>query len=300
MHSYNRYGDSTKFVTDINELKVEEGSYVYISKEEDYDIAIDLGDRVTEFEKLKSYIVFVAEHVCELDNLAQKYMDIRHPNSGRFTDILSVIYIDEPDVITFEYWGDFVNTQYDVVFKYEDNRFKLKSFGMVKDISDNWDKQRVNELYEMVGRLKENGNIVNTYGGCEGDLDNPDGDVLSEFMEYIFTYHSPSDRPGWMTAFYQILCWQFQSCHEGVATYYENFYGESEYSAIVKTADYLQKNGYLEIYEQYSRGIVECKGYEYPKEMEEVAAKIDTWINWHTKEVWEFCVDILEKHKDEW
>ena len=154
-------------------------------------------------------------------------------------------------------------------------------------------------MYEKIDRLKEKEVIVNTYGGCEGDFDNPDGDVLNEFMEHMKSYYL-NERTDWMEAFYQILCWQFQSCHEGVKTYYENFYGCSEYLDMVETADYLQQNGYTEIYEQYKRGIVECERYEYPCEMLEVAKEIDKWINWHTKEVWDFCVDVLTKHRKEW
>lgn len=144
MGSYNRYGNNKKFILDVNELKIVDGSYVYISKEEDYDIAIDLDDRVSEFEKLKQYIVFVAEHICELDNITQKFNYRSYPEEKEFTDILSVVYIDEPDIIALEYLGATVNTQYLVEFKYEEHRFKLKSFGMVKDIPDDWDKQECN------------------------------------------------------------------------------------------------------------------------------------------------------------
>ncbi len=28
--------------------------------------------------------------------------------------------------------------------------------------------------------------------------------------------------------------------------------------------------------------------------------EIDEWINRHTKEVWDFCVDVLMKHEQEW
>ena len=140
MKSYNRYSDINKFVTDPNELKIVDNSYVYISREEDYGIALDLDERVSEFEMLKSQIVFVAEHICELDNMAQRFIYMRHPEEKEFMDTLEIVYIDDPNIVTLEYWGYHVNTQYLVEFKYEDNRFKLKSFGMVNDIPDNWEK----------------------------------------------------------------------------------------------------------------------------------------------------------------
>lgn len=43
-----------------------------------------------------------------------------------------------------------------------------------------------------------------------------------------------------------------------------------------------------------------CEEYEHFKKEKVNANKIDTWINWHTKEVWDFSVDILLKHRDEW
>ncbi|MGN0536846.1 MAG: hypothetical protein ACI4M3_02580, partial [Acutalibacteraceae bacterium] len=129
---YNRYNDITKFITDSSELKIENGSYVYISSEKDYNIAVDLENHVDEFEKLKPFIVFLAKHICELDNIVQRF-DKKHYLDTSEPDILSIIYIDGNDII-LEYWGATVNTEYDVVFEYKDNQFRLKSFGMIKDI----------------------------------------------------------------------------------------------------------------------------------------------------------------------
>ncbi len=112
---------------------------IYISKKEDYDIVVDLDDKVHKFENMKQYIVFIAEHICELDNTAQKYIYNRHPEETEFEDILAIVYMDEPYVM-LEYWGETVNTQYLVKFIYEDDKFKLKSFGMIDDIPDDWDK----------------------------------------------------------------------------------------------------------------------------------------------------------------
>ena len=167
------------------------------------------------------------------------------------------------------------------------------------DISDKRLSQ-LKVLYDMMERLKRKGKIASTYG-CEDDFADEDGSVLSDFMEYICQYYEMLDMVEWLEAFYQVLCWQFQSMHEGVTTYYENFYGVSEYMSILKTSEFMQKNEYLDIYVQYSKGIVLCENEcEYPENVKMVAQEIDDWINWHTREVWEFCVDILEKHRDEW
>ena len=85
--------------------------------------------------------------------------------------------------------------------------------------------QQLKELYEMLERLNAKGLVANAWGGCEDDFSDPDGSVLSDFMEY----------------------------------------------------------------EGFKNEIVNASANE-----------LDIWINWHTKEVWDFSVDILLKHRDEW
>jgi len=41
------------------------------------------------------------------------------------------------------------------------------------------------------------------------------------------------------------------------------------------------------------RSSTECEQYEYPEEIKAAVWEIDGWINRHTKEVWDFCVDVL-------
>ena len=161
---------------------------------------------------------------------------------------------------------------------------------------------QLNELYGMLERLNAKGRVANVWGGCEDDFTDPDGSVLIDFLEYVCEHYEHLDVTDWMEAFYQVLSWQYQSMHEGVTTYYENFYGGSEYPIIIQTAAFLQQNGYMSVYEQYNNGIVFCdEEYEHaPKEKIDAAKELDTWINWHTKEVWDFCVDILLKHRNEW
>lgn len=155
-----------------------------------------------------------------------------------------------------------------------------------------------NELYQALERLRDKGEIVNAYGGPETDPDDPDGDVLDELAEYIAGQY-PGEKPIWLEAFFQVFNWQFQSMHEGVSTYYSNFYGNSDYRLMAETADFLSDNGYTTVAEQYKAGIAHCRRYEYPAEKTETAARIDRWINWNTKPVWDFYVDVLETHKNE-
>ena len=70
---YNRYGDISKFIIDMEQLCIADDGYVYISKEEDYDIAVDMESCYGSLDEVKSFIVFLAKHICELDNLVQRF-----------------------------------------------------------------------------------------------------------------------------------------------------------------------------------------------------------------------------------
>ncbi len=147
---YNRYGNTNKFITDIDKLKMDKYGTVYISEEDDYDISVCLDEQMERFEELKPVIIKVAEHVCELDNIVQRYYKKCCKNSQKyykeryniddFEDYPETIYIDKPNMIALEYWGTRENTQYLVKFEEIDNKFILKSFGMVDDIPADWDE----------------------------------------------------------------------------------------------------------------------------------------------------------------
>ena len=135
---YNRYCDIKKFITDPEKLQIVNGSEVYISSEEDYDIVVDLKEHKEEFESLKPFIALIARNICELDNTAQKF-DRLHSGESRFLFDLELVFIDVSHVI-LEYWGTEVNTQFDVVFEYSKDKFTLKKFGMIQDIPADWEQ----------------------------------------------------------------------------------------------------------------------------------------------------------------
>ena len=138
---YNRYHDIKKFVTDPEKLQIVNGSEVYISSEEDYDIVVDLKEHKEEFESLKPFIAFIARNICELDNTAQKFNRL-HSGESRFPFDLELIFIDVSHVI-LEYWGTEVNTQFGVVFEYSKDKFTLKKFGMIQDIPADWEQDLI-------------------------------------------------------------------------------------------------------------------------------------------------------------
>lgn len=149
-------------------------------------------------------------------------------------------------------------------------------------------------LYLGLGRIQARGEIGNAYGGC-GTVEE-DVDVLADFFDYIIEKYE-NFLPPWAEAFTQIFSWQFQTLHECAKAYYENFYGDSGYETILRVVDYLQKNGYDELVKPYASAAVDCKRYEYPSDREHLLP--DDWIYNNEKTVWNFYVDILEKHSEE-
>lgn len=136
---YDRYNDIDKFITDPDKFRVVNGSEVYISSEDNYNIVVDLQGHTEEFEQLKPFIVLVAKNICRLDNIVQKFerQQNRNGSSSQFQYNIAVVFIDDPYII-LEYWGTEENTQFDVVFEYDKEKFLLKSFGTIQDIPENW------------------------------------------------------------------------------------------------------------------------------------------------------------------
>ncbi|MCI9157310.1 MAG: hypothetical protein HFF44_10305, partial [Lawsonibacter sp.] len=56
---------------------------------------------------------------------------------GRFPYSLNLVYVDKPCLI-LEYCGMIENTTFDVVFRQEDGKFILESFGMRNNLPPDW------------------------------------------------------------------------------------------------------------------------------------------------------------------
>ncbi len=153
----------------------------------------------------------------------------------------------------------------------------------------------VEEWYRGLRQIQDRGEIGNAYNGC-GSIMSELNDVLDNFYEYILEKYEDC-MPLWAEAFIQIYSWQFQTMHECAETYYENFYGNSEYQTIIKVANYLGKNGYNEIAEPYACAAVDCERYQYPADKAYLLP--DDWIDNHEETIWNFYVDILETHKED-
>ena len=132
-----RYGDLSKFITDPDGLELDQHALVYLSAEDDYDIAVDLERQEEKFDTLRPYIAFVAKNICRLDDLVQRYDRERERGGGRFPYSLNLVYVDKPCLI-LEYCGMIENTTFDVVFRQENGKFILESFGMRHSLPPDW------------------------------------------------------------------------------------------------------------------------------------------------------------------
>ena len=83
---YDRYGDISKFITDPDKLMVTDGEYVYISGEDDYDIAVDLESGYGSFDEMKPFIAFVAGHINELDNAVQRFNKLKRVRENGYSE----------------------------------------------------------------------------------------------------------------------------------------------------------------------------------------------------------------------
>ena len=138
---FKRYNDKNSLITDADELQLSATAEVVIYREDKWysDVLFDLEGKKEKFNELKPLIVFIAENLCELDCIAQKYSALH--GDDRFADgyVAAYICLREPDLVSLTYYGTYENTEFDVVFQHCDDRFILKSFGMVKDIAPDWE-----------------------------------------------------------------------------------------------------------------------------------------------------------------
>ena len=167
---YNRYGDISKFIIDMEQLCIADDGYVYISKEEDFGIAVDMESSYGSLDEVKPFIAFLAKHIGELDNLVQRFNQKKRikkggrgyvclpssigvlrfdysqsmendpaPEEKEFPFELEIIYIEEPNRVVFDYWCTIYNSQLPVTFEYKEHHFFLRKYGAFDCIPDNWE-----------------------------------------------------------------------------------------------------------------------------------------------------------------
>lgn len=151
--------------------------------------------------------------------------------------------------------------------------------------------QELEQLYKRLEEVKALGVVLNSY---TTNIDVEDNDILFDLYEF-FCEHFEEIEDQSILAYIQIYSWQFQSYHEGVSTYYTNFYGNSDYNTIQKTADYLKMSTYNELSKWYSLGVHDYSSYineKYPDEWVAETERIDEWIRCNEQMIFEFMIHL--------
>lgn len=133
---------------------------------------------------------------------------------------------------------------------------------------------RFRNIMDDLRKLPDTSDEITAYG-CYGGL--VDMDVLGDFAEAIWTdeeLETLSDDL--VNAYSQLFSIDFESKHEGIETFYENFYGFHEYDTVLRACNWLDKNGFSNI----SKVIID--GYE-SKEKQTIAKE---WIDNNASEIY--------------
>ena len=138
---YKRYNEKNRLVLDVEKLKLDNDFCVQIYQGEGFlendsldktyidDVCIDLEECEKTFEELKSYIVFIAANLSDLDEIVQKYSEFLGEDNFWKDFYISYICIEENDNIRIIYNGNHVNTVLEVCFDYKDKDFVLRKYG---------------------------------------------------------------------------------------------------------------------------------------------------------------------------
>ncbi|MDE6363732.1 MAG: hypothetical protein K2L86_05630 [Lachnospiraceae bacterium] len=150
----------------------------------------------------------------------------------------------------------------------------------------------VEKMYIELERMAEAGEVEDAWGG----------QLLLEFDDLLQCelYPEQNEEPEWVFMFIQLYYWQFASCHEGVGTYYSNFYNVDIGHGIRRLSDCLYQYGFMEIVKWYDYGIYDYNLYpdlDYPDEYEVRMREIDDWIGDHRETIWQAYLKLLQEHK---
>ena len=134
--------------------------------------------------------------------------------------------------------------------------------------------KQFNDIMDDLRKLPEKTDQITAYG-CGPDID--DRDVLMSFVDAIleeeFLQNLEDDI---VNAYYQLYSIDFQKYHEGIATFYENFYETNEKENVLRACEWLKQNGFFEL------SNVLKSGYESDEKMKFAS----DWIDEHTEEIY--------------
>ncbi len=156
------------------------------------------------------------------------------------------------------------------------------------------DKQKLTQWYEKLDYLEQSGIVGNAYGGTPSIETDAVWEIVDMFYEFIAEEYE--ELPDWANAFVQIYSWQFQNFHEGLTTYYENFYEYTDYDSIMSTREFLTKEGYEKLAQCYNYVLFEEDTYSLD-EIRESFQKTCKWIGDNEQIIQDFYIDVLKKHR---
>lgn len=155
-------------------------------------------------------------------------------------------------------------------------------------------REYAEKLYAALEPMANAGRVEDAWGG----------ELLSEFDDLLQCelYPDEKDEPEWVFMFIQLYFWQFASYHEGVHTYYSNFYQVDTENSIQRLSDCLYQYGFMEVAKWYDYGILNYHLYpefDYPAENGLRMGETDEWIQDNPEVIWQVYLKLLQQHKEE-
>lgn len=155
-------------------------------------------------------------------------------------------------------------------------------------------REYAEKLYAALEPMAHAGRVEDAWGG----------ELLSEFDDLLQCelYPDEKDEPEWVFMFIQLYFWQFASYHEGVHTYYSNFYQVDTENSIQRLSDCLYQYGFMEVAKWYDYGILNYHLYpefDYPAENGLRMGETDEWIQDNPEVIWQVYLKLLQQHKEE-
>ena len=139
---HERYKDKERLLLNADQLTLTEDTLVQIYQGDKFfdEVFIDLEEDVEKFELLKPYMIWIAENLCQMDIIVQKYNILRGLPKFAMEFSIGNIYLELPDKIRIRYYGTYENTEFVVLLQYINDKFILQQYGNRTDILQDWDK----------------------------------------------------------------------------------------------------------------------------------------------------------------
>ncbi len=114
------------------------------------------------------------------------------------------------------------------------------------------DASRFHDIMEDLRKLPENSDRITAYG-CPEEYEGID--ALGDFFEAICEDENfKLLNDDFANSFFQLYSIDFQSKHEGICTFYENFYGSNKKDDVLRACKWLDRNGFTTMAKVVSEG----------------------------------------------